>query len=144
LAGDSIEAQNVLAADAITSNSELADSLMSYTSDANSRLTDLASYSIDAADNSNARMSDVAIYSMNNASDLAQSLGAQVMTATQDAYGEAQNQTLLAHRQAMQFANDASRSDGQQLAISTNKTMMYIVLGLVGLGIAGFALSRSK
>ncbi|MCF2826819.1 MULTISPECIES: hypothetical protein [unclassified Pseudoalteromonas] len=115
--------------------------------DANARITDVASYamdnsaqlaglSIDAADNANARMTDVAVYSMDNASNLAKDLGAQVITATQDAYKDASDQTILAHKQALQFADHSTRSDGQQLAISTNKTMMYVMLGLGGMGMA--------
>ncbi|MEZ7206436.1 hypothetical protein [Pseudoalteromonas sp. DY56-GL79] len=144
LATDSIDAQSSLARDAIAENGELANSLMGYTSEANARLSDLAMYSVDAADNSNARMSDVAVYSMDNASNLARDLGAQFMDSTSAAQETFNDQTLLAHKQALQFANDASRSDGQQLAINTNKTMMYVFLGLGGMAIAMMVLTRGK
>ena len=43
----------------------------------------------------------------------------------------------------MQFADNASRSDGQQLAISTNKTMQYAVLALAGVaGVYLFAVKK--
>ncbi|MEK0158803.1 hypothetical protein WLQ65_06525 [Pseudoalteromonas piscicida] len=137
LATDSIDAQSSLARDAIAENGELANSLMGYTSEANARLSDLAMYSVDAADNSNARMSDVAVYSMDNASNLARDLGAQFMDSTSAAQETFNDQTLLAHKQALQFANDASRSDGQQLAINTNKTMMVIVSVIGGVAVLG-------
>ncbi|QZO12612.1 hypothetical protein [Pseudoalteromonas piscicida] len=137
LATDSIDAQSSLARDAIAENGELANSLMGYTSEANARLSDLAMYSVDAADNSNARMSDVAAYSMDNASNLARDLGAQFMDSTSAAQETFNDQTLLAHKQALQFANDASRSDGQQLAINTNKTMMVIVSVIGSVAVLG-------
>lgn len=46
-------------------------------------------------------------------------------------------------RYALQYADNASRSDGQQLALDTNKRMMYVLLGGIGLmSLAIYATNR--
>ncbi|MEK0161269.1 hypothetical protein WLQ65_19365 [Pseudoalteromonas piscicida] len=140
IAADSIQAQSALSRDVIAENSDLAREMMAISAGISSDVVGFAGDTIDttvsALDGANARMSDVAIYSMDNASNLAKDLGLQFMESTSKAQETFNDQTLLAHKQALQFADHASRSDGQQLAISTNKTMMYVMLGLGGMSMA--------
>ncbi|QFU04878.1 hypothetical protein FIU82_07605 [Pseudoalteromonas sp. THAF3] len=132
LARDSIMAQNYLAETSIDANSELARDVAYLSENMHATNTDFARDTLQdsllAIDNSSERVSEMAYFTANNSSNLAR----DVIAETADAYEEAGDQTLLAHKQALQFANDASRSDGQQLAISTNKTMMYIGIAAAG------------
>ncbi|WP_053911634.1 hypothetical protein [Pseudoalteromonas sp. SW0106-04] len=143
LARDSIMAQNYLAETSIDANSELARDVADLSESMHATNTafarDTLQDSLLAIDNSNERVSEMAYFTANNSSNLARdvidysgSVTQAAIAETNDAYEEAGNQTLLAHEQALQFANDASRSDGQQLAISTNKTMMYIGIAAAG------------
>lgn len=76
------------------------------------------------------------IYAQN---DLAKSLSADI-TATS---GDAMNTVLDQTKYALEFANNATRSDGQQLAISSNKTMMVAFVSVAGVALA-FVVFRSK
>lgn len=154
LATDSINAQNALAETSIEQNSDLALSVAEMAENMNGNNTAFANNAIltvsDSLGAANNNMADLAYYSVENNSNLARDfaigsadLAALTMESTKDAYEGAADQTLLAHKQALQFANNATRSDGQQLAVSTNETMKYIVIGLGGVAIvAMFTMGR--
>lgn len=109
-----------------------------------------------AALNSNEKTAVTAIVSGN---DLARDLAAESNLLAREslAYGGALVKDLFAttgelnkqkddflnnaQRYAFQFADNASRSDGQQLAIQTNKTMLYIALAAAGV-VAVIALKK--
>jgi len=154
LATDSINAQNALAETSIEQNSDLALSVAEMAENMHGNNTAFANNAIltvsDSLGAANNNMADLAYYSVENNSNLARDfatgsadLAALSMESTKDAYEGAADQTLLAHKQALQFANNATRSDGQQLAVSTNETMKYIVIGLGGVAIvAMFTMGR--
>jgi hypothetical protein len=154
LATDSINAQNALAETSIEQNSDLALSVAEMAENMHGNNTAFANNAIltvsDSLGAANNNMADLAYYSVENNSNLARDfatgsadLAALTMESTKDAYEGAADQTLLAHKQALQFANNATRSDGQQLAVSTNETMKYIVIGLGGVAIvAMFTMGR--
>ena len=150
LAQDSINAQSALAETSITENSDLARSVAELAENMHGNNTAFANNAIltvsDSLGDANNNMADLAYFTANNSSDLARDFAAgsadlsamaidAATAATHDAYEGAADQTLSAHTQALQFAENAMRSDGQQLAISTNETMKYIVIGLGGVAI---------
>ena len=146
LAQDSIKAQNYLAETTIKENSDLAREIAISAENMHGNNTAFANNAIltvsDSLSDANKGMADLAYYTSDNASNLARDFAigsAEVSQAalesTQKAYDDAASQSLSAHTQALQFADNAMRSDGQQLAISTNETMKYIVLGLGGVAI---------
>ncbi|MFN3711572.1 MAG: hypothetical protein ACK4GU_13455 [Alishewanella aestuarii] len=59
-------------------------------------------------------------------------LAKELFATTRDLNESKDNFMNNAQRYAYQFADNASRSDGQQLAIQTNKTMLYIALAAAG------------
>ncbi|NWL16320.1 hypothetical protein FHG08_11520 [Pseudoalteromonas sp. Scap03] len=139
LATDSINAQNSLAETSIKENSDLARSVTEMAENMHGNNTAFANNAIltvsDSLGDANNNMADLAYFSIENNSNLATDLAAGAVDKVADAYQDAGDQTILAHKQALQFADHASRSDGQQLAISTNETMKYIVIGLGGVAI---------
>ncbi|MCP5005668.1 MAG: hypothetical protein GY941_17295 [Planctomycetes bacterium] len=150
LAQDSINAQNALAETSIIENSDLARGVAELAENMHGNNTAFANNAIltvsDSIGDANNNMADLAYFTANNSSDLARDFAAgsadlsamaidAATAATHDAYEDAADQTLSAHTQALQFAENAMRSDGQQLAISTNETMKYIVIGLGGVAI---------
>lgn len=150
LAQDSITAQNYLAETSIKENSDLARGVAELAENMHGNNTAFANNAIltvsDSLGDANNNMADLAYFTANNSSDLARDFAAgsadlsamaidAATAATHDAYEGAADQTLSAHTQALQFAENAMRSDGQQLAISTNETMKYIVIGLGGVAI---------
>lgn len=153
LASDSINAQNYLAETTIKENSNLALSVAEMAESMHGNNTAFANNAllttVDAISNSSQQMGDLAYYTADNASNLARDfasasadLSGQAIAAAADAYEKAGDQTLLAHEQALQFADHQSRSDGQQLAINTNETMKYIVIGLGGVAILAMFMGR--
>lgn len=150
LAQDSINAQSALAETSIIENSDLARGVAELAENMHGNNTAFANNAIltvsDSLGDANNNMADLAYFTANNSSDLARDFAAgsadlsamaigAATAATHDAYEGAADQTLSAHTQALQFAENAMRSDGQQLAISTNETMKYIVIGLGGVAI---------
>ncbi|KPH92346.1 hypothetical protein AMS57_02140 [Pseudoalteromonas undina] len=148
LAEDSIKAQNYLAETSIKENSDLALSVTEMAESMHGNNTAFANNAIltvsDSLGDANNNMADLAYYSIENNSNLATDLAAGAVDKVADAYQDAGDQTILAHKQALQFADHASRSDGQQLAISTNETMKYIVIGLGGVAILAVVLMGRK
>jgi len=157
LARDSITAQNYLAESTVKENSDLARGVAQLAESMHGNNTAFANNAIEAnaavVRDSNNNMADLAYYTADNASNLARDfagsfadvtggLAVNAIEATNNAYKDASDQTLLAHKQALQFADNASRSDGQQLAISTNETMKYIVIGLGGIAIVAMFWGR--
>mgnify|MGYP003626829458 CR=1 FL=1 len=146
LASDSINAQNALADTAIAENSDLAYAVMQSAENMHGNNTAFANNALltttGALETANKGMADLAYYSIDNNSNLAASLAEGAVDKISEAYSNAGDQTLLAHKQALQFADHASRSDGQQLAISTNKSMTYIVIGLGGVAILAMFMGR--
>lgn len=150
LAQDSINAQSALAETSIIENSDLARGVAELAENMHGNNTAFANNAIltvsDSLGDANNNMADLAYFTASNSSDLARDFAAgsadlsamaidAATAATHDAYEGAADQTLSAHTQALQFAENAMRSDGQQLAISTNETMKYIVIGLGGVAI---------
>ncbi|PLT23513.1 hypothetical protein [Pseudoalteromonas sp. MelDa3] len=146
LATDSINAQNALADTSIKENSDLARDVADLAASMHGNNTAFANNAIltvsDSLGDANNNMADLAYYSIDNNSNLARDfaigsadLSQAAMDETRQAYEGAADQALSAHTQAMQFAENSMRSDGQQLAISTNETMKYIVIGLGGVAI---------
>lgn len=146
LASDSINAQNALADTAIAENSDLAYAVIQSAENMHGNNTAFANNALltttGAIENANQGMADLAYYSIDNNSNLAAALAEGAVDKISEAYNNAGDQTILAHKQAMQFADHASRSDGQQLAISTNKSMTYIVIGLGGVAILALFMGR--
>lgn len=157
LARDSITAQNYLAESTVKENSDLARGVAQLAESMHGNNTAFANNAIEAnaavVRDSNNNMADLAYYTADNASNLARDfagsfadvtggLAVNAIEATNDAYKDASDQTILAHKQALQFADHATRSDGQQLAISTNETMKYIVIGLGGIAIVAMFWGR--
>ena len=146
LASDSINAQNLLAETSIKENSDLARDVADLAASMHGNNTAFANNAIltvsDSLGDANNNMADLAYYSIDNNSNLARDfaigsadLSQAAMDETRQAYEGAADQALSAHTQALQFAENSMRSDGQQLAISTNETMKYIVIGLGGVAI---------
>ena len=146
LASDSINAQNLLAETSIKENSDLARDVADLAASMHGNNTAFANNAIltvsDSLGDANNNMADLAYYSVDNSANLARDfaigsadLSQAAIDATKDAYDSAADQALSAHTQALQFADSSMRSDGQQLAISTNETMKYIVIGLGGVAI---------
>lgn len=159
LAQDSINAQNALAKTSIIENSDLARGVAELAENMHGNNTAFANNAIltvsDSLGDANNNMADLAYFTANNSSDLARDFAAgsadlsamaidAATAAASDAYEGAADQTLSAHTQALQFAENAMRSDGQQLAISTNETMKYIVIGLGGVAIAAVVFMGRK
>ena len=146
ISADSIKAQNYLAETSIKENSDLARSISEMAADMHGNNTAFANNSmmtvVDAVGDANKGMTDLAYYSIENNSNLAADLAAGAVDKVSQAFSDAGDQTILAHKQAMQFAENASRSDGQQLAISTNESMTYIVIGLGGIAILAMFMGR--
>ncbi|WKD24048.1 hypothetical protein NDQ71_02845 [Pseudoalteromonas sp. KG3] len=132
LARDSIDAQNYLAETSIDANSSLARDVASLSESMHATNTAFANNAmlntIDAIGDSNERVSELAYFTANNSSDLARDFA----TGTASAYADAAKSSLLASEQALQFVDDMSRSDDSQLAKDTNKTMIYVVVGMAG------------
>jgi hypothetical protein len=133
LARDSIEAQSYLAETSIDANSSLARDVASLSESMHATNTAFANNAmlntIDAIGDSNERVSELAYFTANNSSDLARDFA----TGTAAAYSDAAKSSLLASEQALQFVDDMSRSDDSQLAKDTNKTMIYVVVGMAGI-----------
>ena len=148
LAADSINAQNYLAEKSMTENADLARGVAELAETMHGNNTAFANNALltttEAVTSANKGMADLAYYSMENNSNLAADLAAGATQEVSDAYSDAGDQTILAHKQALQFAENSMRSDGQQLAISTNKTMMYIVVGLGAVTALALIMGRSK
>ena len=132
LARDSIEAQSYLAETSIDANSSLARDVASLSESMHATNTAFANNAmlntIDAIGDSNERVSELAYFTANSSSDLARDFA----TGTAAAYSDAAKSSLLASEQALQFVDDMSRSDDSQLAKDTNKTMIYVVVGMAG------------
>lgn len=148
LAADSINAQNYLAEKSMTENADLARGVMEMAETMHGNNTAFANNALltttDAISNANKGMADLAYYSIENNSNLASDLAAGAVQEVSAAYSDAGDQTILAHKQALQFAENSMRSDGQQLAISTNKTMIYIVVGLGAVTALALIMGRGK
>lgn len=148
LAADSINAQNYLAEKSMTENADLARGVAELAETMHGNNTAFANNALltttDAISSANKGMADLAYYSIENNSNLAADLAAGATQEVSAAYSDAGDQTILAHKQALQFAENSMRSDGQQLAISTNKTMMYIVVGLGAVTALALIMGRSK
>lgn len=148
LAADSINAQNYLAEKSMTENADLARGVMEMAESMHGNNTAFANNALltttDAISSANKGMADLAYYSIENNSNLASDLAAGAVQEVSAAYSDAGDQTILAHKQALQFAENSMRSDGQQLAISTNKTMIYIVVGLGAVTALALIMGRSK
>jgi len=146
LASDSINAQNQIANLAMIENSDLARGVAQMSENMHGNNTAFANNAMmtttGALEKANQGMSDLAYYSIDNNSNLAASLAGGAVDKISDAYSDAGDQTLLAHKQALQFAEHSTRSDGQQLAISANKSMTYIVIGLGGIAILALVMGR--
>ncbi|KZN46003.1 hypothetical protein [Pseudoalteromonas luteoviolacea] len=138
LAGDSMQYNAALSETAISENSSLAAGIASLTADMQQSNNDFAAGAL----NTTVQAVSSATGEMSNLARDAMSMNAQLSASAMEAYDRAGDQTLLAHKQALQFADHASRSDGQQLAISTNKTMTYVMLGVGGLALAMVFLGR--
>ncbi|GAB1620629.1 hypothetical protein AAOGI_06790 [Agarivorans albus] len=114
--------------------------LSKYSIDAQS---DLARDSVDAqsalANNAMSLSQSVVMDGSNLARDLAVINANQADNQLRDFYATMENTT----DKALQFANNASRSDGQQLAINSNKTMMYSILAMAAI-LALFAAGKMK
>ena len=168
LARDSIDAQNSLAEFAVGENSQLARDMGDLAQDSisqslgfadgvfadanasiaqsNNNMMDLSQYAIGSGQN-------MAISLMHESSDLsrdfasgfgslASDLSKDVIEQSAHANKVATDQIINAHKGALQFADNMSRSDGQQLALSSNKTMIFIVVGMVA--VFGFAMYQSR
>lgn len=148
LARDSINAQNFLAETAVKENSDLARGVSELAESMHGNNTAFANNAllttVDAVSGANKGMADLAYYSIDKNSNLATDLAAGAVDKVSDAYKDASDQTILAHKQALQFADSSMRSDGQQLAISTNETMKYIVIGLGGVAIMAVVFMGKK
>lgn len=121
---NALDNMQTLASDAVLSTTNLANNAISSTND-------LAS--INAS-----YMAGIAQDSLYTNANLFKALSSDILTSSSDS----QNTVLDATRQALQFSDNASRSDGQQLAISTNKNMMMLI-GVVGLaGVAVLVMGR--
>ncbi|KPM82650.1 hypothetical protein [Pseudoalteromonas lipolytica] len=148
LAADSINAQNYLAEKSMTENADLARGVAELAETMHGNNTAFANNALltttEAITSANKGMADLAYYSIENNSNLAADLAAGATQEVSEAYSDAGDQTILAHKQALQFAENSMRSDGQQLAISTNKTMMYIVVGLGAVTALALIMGRSK
>lgn len=167
LASDAIYAQNDLtlgslqhfadlSSDAISANSNLASDVASLAESMHASnigfANSMVGETISAIKDSNNNIYDLARFTTTNNSDLARDFAANsadlasmaidsTSEAFKTAYKDSSDQTILAHKQALQFVDNMSRSDGQQLALNTNKTMMYVVIGIVIISM--FAMKRS-
>ncbi|WP_432459403.1 hypothetical protein [Agarivorans sp. QJM3NY_25] len=114
LASTSINAQSDLATKALTENSDLAFSAM-----------------------------DLSRQNLTEGSNLVYELAKMNDTTQSDNQKYFYDSLANASKQAYQFADNASRSDGQQLAIESNKTIQYTVLAVV-VGAVLIALKKAK
>ncbi|AVJ51879.1 hypothetical protein [Pseudoalteromonas phage Cr39582] len=103
---------------------------------------------MDSLNQSNANMAMLAEFTSNQSTDLARdsmAFGADLMAQYQlnvsDANDNATNHILNASKSAMQFADNMSRSDGQQLAKDSNKTLMIGIVA-VSAAVGLYAISR--
>ncbi|MBQ4860345.1 hypothetical protein J8L98_01405 [Pseudoalteromonas sp. MMG013] len=143
LALDALSYQNGLANEAMANNADLAGDMIASAEGMHARNNAFASNlfgdAVGAIEQSGQQVSDMAYFTANKTSDLASEfaagssdLAALAMEHANQAYSEMSDKTVLSSKQALQFADNMSRSDGQQLAKDTNKTMMYVVVGVVG------------
>ncbi|WP_333609359.1 hypothetical protein [Arsukibacterium sp.] len=116
---NALDNMRVVSSDAVLSSANLASNVVQSTNDL-AGLT--ASY-----------MAGIAQDSLYTNSNLFKSLSADIMASSADS----QNTVLDSTKYALQFADSVSRSDGQQLAISTNKNMLALVAVI---GVSGAAL----
>ncbi|WP_017217401.1 hypothetical protein [Pseudoalteromonas sp. NJ631] len=157
LALDAMQFTSDTANTAMLENGDLARAVVNSANDMHAANNDFASNlfgdAVNAVNDSNERVSEMAYFTANATSDLARDVAASnadlaglAISSTQDAlsdaYGDAADQSRLAHKQALQFVDDMSRSDGQQLALQTNKTMMYVVVGVVGVTVVAMMAGR--
>ena len=103
---------------------------------------------MDSLNQSNSNMAALAEFTSNQSTDLARdsmAFGADLMAQYQlnvsDANDNATNYILNASKSAMQFADNMSRSDGQQLAKDSNKTLMIGIVA-VSAAVGLYAISR--
>lgn len=120
------------------------ESLMSFrgvAGDAMSGMSDVSKYAIaensDVARDFGNYIAQSTMNQINNNSDLVRALSDDIRETSGDAMNTVVDQT----RYALQFADASTRSDGQQLAVATNKTMM---IGLVVVGVLGVAFIAVK
>lgn len=161
LLSESMAYQNDITNRALTENADLAsDSIAAseYALDASlqfgsstfdsalNAVSESSAYMAAMAENSNNNATDLArdvmLFSgdaMNQNNDLALAFGQAVAEANETATGQIVN----AHKSALQFADNMSRSDGQQLAKDSNKTLMVSIVAIsVAAGL--YAISKGK
>lgn len=139
LASDSIAASEYALDASLQFGSSTFDSALNAVSESNA-------YMAAMAENSNNNATDLArdvmLFSgdaMNQNNDLALAFGQAVAEANETATGQIVN----AHKSALQFADNMSRSDGQQLAKDSNKTLMVSIVAIsVAAGL--YAISKGK
>lgn len=124
-----------LARDVVESNSDLARNVVSSSSD-------LARSAInsgnDLAREFGAENAALAKDSMSFGRDLMESYMAELSRNNRDST----EAIINTNRYALQFADNMSRSDGQQFAVDANKTMLYVLLGFAGLGAVAIIATR--
>lgn len=120
------------------------ESLLTYkgvSGDALLNMADVTKYALaensDVARDFGNYMAQSTMNQINNNSDLLRALSDDI----RDTSGDAMNTVLDQTRYALQFADASTRSDGQQLAVATNKTMM---IGIVVVGVLGVAFIAFK
>lgn len=139
LASDSIAASEYALDASLQFGSSTFDSALNAVSES-------SAYMAAMAENSNNNATDLArdvmLFSgdaMNQNNDLALAFGQAVAEANETATGQIVN----AHKSALQFADNMSRSDGQQLAKDSNKTLMVSIVAIsVAAGL--YAISKGK
>ncbi len=161
LLSESMAYQNDITNRALTENADIAsDSIAAseYALDASlqfgsstfdsalNAVSESSAYMAAMAENSNNNATDLArdvmLFSgdaMNQNNDLALAFGQAVAEANETATGQIVN----ANKSALQFADNMSRSDGQQLAKDSNKTLMVSIVAIsVAAGL--YAISQGK
>ena len=127
--GSATDSALSLAGDFVGEIGSTSRAAMNLTNDANSKLASMTGRAFDLSSSfaeDGAKLArDAMQYGGELSRHLAQSVG--------DANKTAQQTVLDGTKYALQFADNASRSDGQQYALSANKNQMYTMLGVAAL-----------
>lgn len=135
IASDAMTQNNALARDALGMSYQFGDLARDSIGAQNS----LAESSLSMAGDFGMLASTMAREAMQNSTDLAGDFAAELRGAQSQTMDAMINQT----KYALQFADNASRSDGQQFAVEAGKNNMYTMLGVAALmGLALFMKGR--
>lgn len=116
-----------VATDSVRAIEQLSDSVLN----ANSNLaSDAIKTGSDLALNMTLENGKLARDSLSFGGDLARDF----MAGVERANTSATDAIVNSNKYALQYADNQSRSDGQQLALSSNKTLMWVMLGFAGVG----------